>query len=678
MNKELFSIYAFPNMYDIFPRKYTQKELEEMHSRNKLLFSYSVFPIIKHRWKKAYICKKNNTYILSIETDEELDRIPLQKFINLKPTNPDIEKKIYSVDSENFISFECYSYVKCIGYNNISEITLGDKRGLVVAGNILSIFSSNRRMPAKSSVGILGNPNPFSAISFKALSLSTQLVIFEALRNRKQIVITGSTGIGKTSQLPKLIMWYNYLFGGWHNLDKIRFDFISKPVVLSLPRVTLVKSNGQNLLKSLGFNDFNNSPVELRYGGLYERTKRFLDGIVLSTNKLASYSLQKYNVIIIDEIHEHDRTADIMIAVIRKTLDSYQSLVLMSATLEDDRDRLEEFLPDVTFYHIEGPVLYPIKEIYVKNKFTAGAWKYLEEEKRNISSTLTWCKPENGMCGILFLPSVLECKRYKEYLEKRNKNIDFVVIHGKLKNVTEVLAEVQQTDRPRPCILVSTPYLESSITIRNATHVYDTGRVYVPRPFGGEQMFISRSMMTQRKGRVGRVSSGTYVYFYDVKLLKPIKNIDNEFLYEYIIYAKKFNLSLPEDLLIAPTNLELLRSSEEYLKSFGISFDRMFTIFVNYFVSMVEYVKIYDKGGIKAEKLDFFERENILTEETLRDIKDLRLIVKIKATIKKRDYYSYTCKVLFGPYSNTVFRLISKNFYKDYLYMVTDRSFTLY
>ncbi|AYP74219.1 RNA helicase NPH-II [Fowlpox virus] len=676
---ELFSVYAFPNMYDIFPCKYTQKELEEYHKKNILFFSHSIFPIIKHRWNKVFICLKDDTYMLNIETsDSKFVKVPVNKLIDIHPINTDYDKQVYYIDNDRFITFECYSYVKCIGYNHVSDITLNDKRGLLVAGNHLSIFSSNKKVHVKKSIGILNNSNPFAVISFKSLSLKTQISIFDMLKKRKQIVITGSTGIGKTSQLPKVIMWYNYLFGGWDDIDKIRLDFISKPVVLSLPRVTLVKSNGNNFLHSLGFSDFEGSPVELRYGGHTEKIRKGFDGIVLSTNKLTSYSLSKYNIVIIDEIHEHDRIADIMIAVLRKNIESIHSLVLMSATLEDDKDRLMEFLPDVEFYHIEGPVLYTIKEIYVKNRYTPDKRAYFDNERKNISSTLVWCKPDNGMCGILFLPSVSECIKYKEYLEDRNKNIDFIIIHGKLKNITEILQDVQRPDREKPCILVSTPYLESSITISTATHVYDTGRVYVPKPFGGEQMFISKSMMTQRKGRVGRVMKGTYVYFYDMSLLKAIKNIDNDFLYEYIVYAKKFNLSLPDDLLVIPSDKKMLKASEEYIKSFGISFDKLFEIYVNHFVNMVEYVKIYIKGGKKEEKLDMFERNDVLTEETLQDIKNLQLVVKIKTTSKRKDLYVYTGEILFGPYAKTIMRLSSKRFYKRYLYMLTDKSFTLY
>ncbi|QGM48740.1 MPPV-116 NPH-II [Magpiepox virus 2] len=676
---ELFSIYAFPNMYDIFPHSYTYKELEEYHNKDTLFFSHSVFPIIKHRWNKVFICLKDDTYMLNIETTNSISaKVPVSKLVDVIPISINYSKQVYYIGNDRFITFECYSYVKCIGYNHVSDITLDDKRGLLVAGNHLSIFSSNKKVPIKNSIGILNNPNPFAIISFKSLSLTTQVHIFDMLRKRKQIVVTGSTGIGKTSQLPKVIMWYNYLFGGWDDIDKIRLDFIPKPIVLSLPRVTLVKSNGNNFLQSLGFSQFEGSPVELKYGGHTEKTKKGFQGIVLSTNKLTSYSLSKYNIVIIDEIHEHDRIADIMIAVLRKNIDSIHSLVLMSATLEDDRDRLSEFLPDVEFYHIEGPVLYPIKEIYVKNRYSPDKKVYFDNERKNISSTLLWCKPDNGMCGILFLPSVSECIKYKEYLESKNKNIDFIVIHGKLKNIAEILQDVQRPNRERPCILVSTPYLESSITIRTATHVYDTGRVYVPRPFGGEQMFISKSMMTQRKGRVGRVMKGTYVYFYDMNLLKAIKNIDHDFLYEYIIYAKQFNLSLPEDLLIVPSNKKMLKASEEYIKSFNIPFDKLFEIYVNHFVNMVEYVKIYNKGGKKEEKLDMFERDDILTEETLEDIKNLQLLVKIKTTSKRKDLYVYTGEILFGPYTKTIIRLTSKRFYKNYIYMLSDRSFTLY
>ena len=117
-------------------------------------------------------------------------------------------------------------------------------------------------------------------------------------------------------------------------------------------------------------------------------------------------------------------------------------------------------------------------------------------------------------------------------------------------------------------------------------------------------MLISPAMRTQRRGRVGRVMPGTYVYFYDPARLAPIKRIDSEFLYNYIIYARHYGLVLPDDLYVQPSDLGLLRRCEEYLDGFGLAPERLFELASTRYLRMVEYAKIYARGGARAEELN--------------------------------------------------------------------------
>ncbi|QHR82588.1 RNA helicase NPH-II [Brazilian porcupinepox virus 1] len=679
-------IFYFPNCVNIFPYKYSQLEFDKMTLKEKKRFVYTIFPLIKHRWKYAYIIMDNYTYKLNIEVNnnkcKKINDIP--SVLYSLPTKTNIKNIEYTIDNNIKISFECYSYINFLSFSDILLFDDNIIRGLIEGGNKLNIFT-NSVGNQKLTTGIFGNKNPFLKISLKSLTPISQNEIFISWISNKPVILTGGTGVGKTSQVPKLLLWFNYLFGGFSNYKTVNnFVFDEKPIVLSLPRVSLVKLHSETLLKSIGFDDINNSPISLKFGSINnslinKRPKKY--GIVFSTHKLTLSKIFDYSTVIIDEVHEHDQIGDIIIAILKKHIDKIQSLFLMTATLEDDRDRINEFFSNPIFVHIPGSTLFDISEIYIKNKVNyTNKFKYIEEEKKNIVYAINKYTPPKKSSGIVFVSSVSQCESYKKYISTYIPH-NIYIIHGKISNIEDLLKTIYSS--PDVSIIISTPYLESSITINNVSHIYDTGRVYIPSPYGGREIFISKSMREQRKGRVGRVKPGTYIYFYDQKLLHPIKRIDSEFLHNYILYGKYFGLNIPDDLFIIPSDISMINKVDEYIKSFNIDNKTWFNILSSYYLHILEYAKIYAKGGDEAKYLDLFERENILSEVTLNSIKSLNMKAKILKHKKVNndnndtDIYLLTCKLLFGVYVGTVFNILYRKPLYGYITMITERNFII-
>ncbi|AEN03645.1 RNA-helicase, DExH-NPH-II domain [Yokapox virus] len=662
-------IFFFPNCVDIFTYTYSQDEFDKMNNDERKKFSLAVFPLLKHRWNGAYITKHRNIYRVSSEIKGEKTKLN----ISTVPKHIDTKNKQYSIDGIK-LSFECYSFIKCSINKDINTFDEYILRGIVDAGNKMNIFS-NSIGNQSSSIGVLGNKEPFSKIPLASLTRETQIEIFKSWISHKQIVLTGGTGVGKTSQVPKLLLWFNYLFGGFTNLNTIS-EFDERPVVLSLPRIALVKLHSNTLLRSLGFKQLNGSPISLRFGSMpvefiNKHPKKY--GIIFSTHKLSLTKLFSYGTIIIDEVHEHDKIGDIVISVARKHINKIDSLILMTATLDDDRDRIKIFLPDPVFIHIPGDTLFKIREIFIHNKITPyNKLKYIEEEKANLVTGITMYTPSPGSSGIVFVATVSQCEEYKKYLTKYLP-YDIYIIHGKVSNIDDILDTIYTS--PNVSIIVSTPYLESSVTIRNATHVYDTGKVFIPSPFGGSLKFISKSMREQRKGRVGRVNPGTYVYFYDIIYMETIKRIDSEFLHEYILYADKFDLSLPDDLFIIPSNLDMLWKTKEYINDFDIDKKTWDKLLSNYYMKMIEYAKLYINPEI-ANKLDHFERTGELTSDVQDAIKSLNLKIKvIKYKQLEDDCYVHICALLFGIYKGKRMMIRYHRRLQGYLYIISDNIF---
>ncbi|AFU76976.1 m44R [Myxoma virus] len=674
MENHLPNIFYFPNCVTAFPYRYTQKELDDMKPVDRERFKYAVFPLIKHRWCRAYVVRDNHTFKLNVETSKRLRRVAYPTLVPLVGVNAALRE--YVMEDGTKISFECYSYLICKRTTSLHDVDDSTIRGLVEGGNQLNIFT-NSVGSVTNTVGIFGNPNPFAKVPLKSLHPSMQCKIFTSWARRVPVVLTGDTGVGKTSQVPKLLLWFNYLFGGFTDLSTLTFEVQEKPIVLSLPRVALVKLHSETLLTSLGFEEIHGSPVSLKFGNMQERfvnTRFSRYGIVFSTHKITLNTLFKYSTVILDEVHEHDQTGDIIIAVCRKYIRKLDSLFLMTATLEDDRRRIEEFFAESVFAHIPGGTLFSISEAYVKNSNDPlNRFMYIEEEKRNLANAIKTYTPPKQSSGIVFVSTVSQCEAYKQYLSERLP-YKFYIIHGKVQNINDVLSDIYDNDGVS--IIISTPYLESSVTVRNATHVYDTGRVYIPSPYGGCESFISKSMRDQRKGRVGRVNPGMYVYFYNVSELRPIKRIDFEFLHNYVLYAKVFDLQLPEDLFVKPTNVTRLHDVIEYIRSFDISDDVWTRLLSSYYIHILEYAKVYARGGSGALALDSFERTGNLTDDALDAIKSLNMRAKILSHKKASAHtYALRCKLLFGVYAGKVFTVYHKRPLTGYITMIAEHSF---
>ncbi|ANS71138.1 RNA helicase, dexh-nph-ii domain [Pteropox virus] len=674
------NLYLFPNCVDIFTHEYSDEDFDKMSKSEKDMFKFAVFPLLKHRWKSAYVVKHNNVIKLNKENVTKTSKDTIWKKVNrstlktIHVTSVDKKKRMFK-SGKSLITYECYAFLKCDinkDLNSFDEYTL---RGLMDAGNKLKIFS-NSVGNAKNTINVLGNNKPFSVVPLASLKPVAQREIFSAWINKQYVILTGGTGVGKTSQVPKLLLWFNYLFGGFLSYSKVS-NFEEKPIVLSLPRIALVRMHGNTFLSALGFSTWTGSPISIKFSAISEEEINKNPrpyGMVISTHKLTLSNLFNFSTIILDEVHEHDQIGDIVISVTKKKFKELDSVFLMTATLEDDRERFTEFLPNPVFIHIPGDTLFPISDVYIRNSVSITDYRnYTAQELKNISTAIKKYTPPAKACGIVFVATVSQCKAYLDFLAKELPSVTFFIIHGKIINIDEIINKIYSNEGVS--IIISTPYLESSVTIKNATHVYDTGKVFIPYPFGGKQRIISLSMRDQRRGRVGRTRPGTYVYFYDTKYLKPIIRIDSEFLHPYVLYAKYFNLNLPDDLLIIPSDLTLLNKTIEYIDSFNISNDQWMKIISNYYITMVEYAKLYVKGKSLAIEMDNFERFGIMTDNVFKNIISLQLRAKIISSRYNNVTYIHNCKVMFGPFSGTMFKVAYKRALKGYIYMITETTF---
>lgn len=211
------------------------------------------------------------------------------------------------------------------------------------------------------------------------------LNFFNHYINQSIIYVTGSTGTGKSTQVPKLTLYalkmYDYKMAG--------------KVVCTQPRIVPTQDNAKRIAVEMGLNimdikkigNFKTSNYYLQYQHNKDKhtkelcshltLKMVTDGSLLTeliTNPLlkvqyktpqmkdkTNYSnsiKNKYDIVIVDEAHEHNTNMDIILTLMRQVClyNNMVRLIIVSATMDDDE-------PIYRYYYklINSNIVYPIK-----------------------------------------------------------------------------------------------------------------------------------------------------------------------------------------------------------------------------------------------------------------------------------------------------------------------------
>lgn len=633
IDKNYFFLYSLiPNQINIFPLFYLNPEVIKFIKANYKNFFILIYPVYKHKWKFSNLSINNNYINL-----ENKKNISANNFFNYKINIDEVEENLYQIKYKAFtFSLEAFSFYifnnkKDINIDNISSLFI---LGLVESAIKLSIISVPFFNLTKNSL-IYSTIFTFKKINLKSLYISNQIRIFETWYNEKNVIITGGTGIGKTSQIPKLFWWINYLFDGFQEFNIRKFNknniITNKKTILSLPRKILITQNGTNIIQSFGYTKFNNSPVSCLFKNVKEteyynkNVTEFLNPFLLSINRLTINIIQNTNTIIYDEIHEHDTFGDIGIMIARNKKNEYniRNIVLITATIEDDWNRIKEYFSNLTHIDIKGDYLFPIEKLDLSYKCN------FENKYINVNNLITKYCTLKGKSTIFFLPTIHKIKNMNKYLGEKLDKTKYRIIELHSRTDLSILNLIE-TVKNEHILILSSPIAESSLTIRNAVCVIDTGRFYNKCFYGGKEIYITQSMKTQRKGRIGRVAKGLYIQlFNDKKLNLNYKKIDYEFLFPYILNCLKFKINF-NNMFILPSNMNRINDTIIYFKKKSINLeeniDKIFYIFNTENCNLYEYIYIY-LYGTSEEKQILHRFENLETD--------------IKEFIYKNEYYIY-------------------------------------
>ncbi|KAM9596956.1 putative ATP-dependent RNA helicase DHX40 isoform 1-T1 [Trichechus inunguis] len=342
--------------------------------------------------------------------------------------------------------------------------------------------------------------------------------LIQAVRDNSFLIVTGNTGSGKTTQLPKYLYEAGFSQHGMIGVTQPR-----KVAAISVAQRVAEEMKctlGSKVGYQVRFDDCSSKETAIKY---------MTDGCLLK-HILGDPNLTKFSVIILDEAHERTLTTDILFGLLKKLFQEkspnrkeHLKVVVMSATME--LAKLSAFFGNCPIFDIPGR-LYPVRE-----KFCNLIGPRDRENTAYIQAIVkvTMDIHLNEMAGdiLVFLTGQFEIEKSCELLFQMAESVDYdydvqdTTLDGLLilpcygSMTTDQQRRIFLPPPPgiRKCV-ISTNISATSLTIDGIRYVVDGGFVkqlnHNPRLGLDilEVVPISKSEALQRSGRAGRTSSG--------------------------------------------------------------------------------------------------------------------------------------------------------------------------
>ena len=396
-----------------------------------------------------------------------------------------------------------------------------------------------------------------------AMDWIAQLSFYHRYLNNRIIYVTGSTGVGKSTQIPKLLLY---------SLKMIDYNYRGK-IICSQPRIPPTKGNAETISEQLGVPilEYNESvDASLRTHNYYvqyeysiKKHSKKVDSLMLDIvtdgtlyKKLQGSPILKrqlknkytcdnvYDIIIVDEAHEHNKNMD-MILTMMKYATYYNNsikLVIVSATMDEDEPNYRRYYRD-----INDNRMYPLNYLLPECKLDrinvdrrlhisppGETTRYKIEEpnvdfvnKSEIDVVKDILNQTQSGDILLFEPGVKEIRdAIQELTPYLPPDVVAMEYHGQMSDSQKRKVEKREIQGYNRIIIVATNIAEASITLASLYYVVDTGSNKVMRfdykTRSGELRLesISESSRIQRRGRVGRVADGVVYYMYDIAKTK--------------------------------------------------------------------------------------------------------------------------------------------------------------
>ncbi|WP_233881278.1 ATP-dependent RNA helicase HrpA [Paraburkholderia flagellata] len=376
-------------------------------------------------------------------------------------------------------------------------------------------------------------PNKVPPITFpEALPVSGRRdEIARAIAQNQVVIVSGETGSGKTTQLPKiaLALGRGLGAGGTGLIGHTQPRRIAASATARRIADELNTPFGEVVGYKVRFTD-NLSPGA--------SVKLMTDGILLAETQTDPL-LKAYDTIIIDEAHERSLNIDFLLGYLKEILPRRPDLKLIVTSATIDADRFaRHFGSDekpAPVIEVSGR-LYPVEVRYrpvqedspaVKNaQGTTGREKTAKSQRdtdRDLMEAIVdavdeLCREGSGDV-LVFLPGEREIRDAAEALRKHHPpHTEILPLFARLS-----AQEQERVFKPSNArrIVLATNVAETSLTVPGIRYVVDTGLARVKRYSYRNKVeqlqieSIAQAAANQRAGRCGRVADGICIRLYE-------------------------------------------------------------------------------------------------------------------------------------------------------------------
>lgn len=333
--------------------------------------------------------------------------------------------------------------------------------------------------------------------------------ISKAIEENQVVIVSGETGSGKTTQLPKIVL----------QLGRGQKQLIGHTQPRRIAATSIAKRISEEMDTKVGevvgyqirFKD------EMQKGA---SVKLMTDGILLNETQHDPL-LKAYDTIIIDEAHERSLNIDFLLGYLKQILPKRPDLKLIITSATIDSARFAK--------HFESVNKKPVPVINVSGRLYPVQIRYrpiLDEEENDdrtmMQAIVDACEElmREGPGDILvFLPGEREIRESSDALSfLSQKGIEVLPLFSRLSMEEQDKIFHKSAHRR---IVLATNIAETSLTVPGIRYVVDTGLARVKRYSYRNKVEqlqiekISQAAAKQRAGRCGRVANGICIRLYD-------------------------------------------------------------------------------------------------------------------------------------------------------------------
>jgi ATP-dependent helicase HrpA len=341
-----------------------------------------------------------------------------------------------------------------------------------------------------------------------ALPITAQKdAIIRAVQEHPVVIVSGETGSGKSTQLPKFCLAAGRGADGKIGCTEPRR--IAATSIAARIADELGETPGQTVGYKIRFSDRTSGDTLI---------KIMTDGILLAEAQKDRY-LTDYDTIIVDEAHERSLNIDFVLGLLRTLLEKRDDLKVIVTSATIDTEKFSEAFDNAPVIDVSGRryavdvVYYPDTAEHGPSETDGSDEATCVEQAVEAVRQLT----RRGRPGdiLVFMPTEQDIRETCEILEGGAPPGTFIFpLFARLSAADQARVFARRTGRK---IIVATNVAETSLTIPGVRYVVDTGLARVAqynprsRTTALPVVPVSRSSADQRKGRCGRMEHGVAI-----------------------------------------------------------------------------------------------------------------------------------------------------------------------